>query len=89
MESDHDSYALISTTRYDPYLIQLNYNNEPGNNPSPFFLLSYHIDRIIDAANRHGWQRLLPSLEFAAVKSICERAVPQHSGMDGPNSCRV
>jgi hypothetical protein len=51
-----DSYKLLTTTRYDPALQNFLWNNEKTGEPSPFFLLQYHFDRLLTAAAEHGWR---------------------------------
>ena len=79
-------YSLLSTTRFDPFLTTLAFNNDPSGRPSPFFLLSYHIDRLLDAASKHAWQH---SLTYHDLKAKCEEAAQQFIQAEGSEACRV
>ncbi|KAF5311938.1 hypothetical protein D9619_002580 [Psilocybe cf. subviscida] len=49
-------FQLLATTRYDPFLKSLQWNNaNDGVDPSAFFLLPMHFTRLVSAAQRHGW----------------------------------
>lgn len=49
-------FQLLTTTRYDPFLKSLQWNNaNDGVDPSAFFLLPMHFARLVSAAQRHGW----------------------------------
>ncbi|KAK1218075.1 Aminodeoxychorismate lyase [Marasmius sp. AFHP31] len=67
-------YQLLSSTRYDESLLSLAWNNDGMDNdtPSPFLQLPYHHDRLLEAAQRHGWNISLSYLEF---KKRCWEAV--------------
>src|SRR3984957_4655068 len=80
------SYSLLSTTKYDPFLTSLRYNDEPGGKQSPFFLLSYHLDRLLDAALQHGWNC---SLTYDQLKSKCEEAAQEFQRHNGLEPCKV
>lgn len=51
MEAD---YQLLTTTRYDPTLATLPWNDD-CDGPSPYFLLPYHYERLQSAVEEHGW----------------------------------
>ncbi|KAF5385332.1 hypothetical protein D9615_001199 [Tricholomella constricta] len=63
-------YELLSSTRFDCFLSRLKWNNDPEG-PCLFLLLQYHLDRLIDAADRHGWKEAKTSLTYDALKSSC------------------
>jgi 4-amino-4-deoxychorismate lyase len=52
-------FQLFSSLRYDPLLTPLAINTESWDGPiktgSPFYLLPYHRDRILQAAEHFGW----------------------------------
>ncbi|KAG7452236.1 D-aminoacid aminotransferase-like PLP-dependent enzyme [Guyanagaster necrorhizus] len=66
-------YELLLTTRYDPLLERLGWNYDELR-PSPFLLLRYHYDRIVDAVEQHGWTETV-GLSYSAVKMAAQEAV--------------
>ena len=58
-----NAFQIISTIRYDPLLIYSEENtrvNAAINNtlakiPTPFYMLSYHRDRMLASAKAFGW----------------------------------
>jgi hypothetical protein len=70
------SYQLLSSTRFDPFLATLSWNNDHDNEPCPFFLLPYHFDRLASAAKTHEWDSTSTSiLTYHYLKSTCLDAV--------------
>ena len=68
-------YQLLTSTRYDPFLATLSWNND-HDGPCPFFLLPYHFDRLTCAAKTHKWNHttsILSSYDY--LKSICLDAI--------------
>lgn len=71
-----ESYQLMTATRYDNRLLDIEWNTRVnGGTPSPFLLLNYHLDRLIEASKRHGWVDCLPSLTIERLTSVCEDGV--------------
>ncbi|KAK0466361.1 aminotransferase [Desarmillaria tabescens] len=66
-------YELLLATRYDPLLERLGWNYDELQ-PSPFLLLRYHYDRLVAAAEQHGWTEAV-NLSYAALKTAAEEAV--------------
>ena len=66
------SYELITTTRFDPFLSTLPWNDSPEG-PSDFLLLRYHFDRLVHAVALHGWDsdKARSSLTYDRLKSVC------------------
>jgi hypothetical protein len=60
-------YQLISSTRFDPFLATLSWNNG-HDGPCSFFLLPYHFDRLASAAKTHKWDH---TLSYDYLKSTC------------------
>ncbi|KDE04568.1 hypothetical protein MVLG_05036 [Microbotryum lychnidis-dioicae p1A1 Lamole] len=57
--------AILSTARYDPPLSSLDKNSltQPPSAPSPYGLLAYHHDRLVQAAAAFAWTSAAQSLE--------------------------
>jgi hypothetical protein len=87
--ADSEPYSLISATKFDPFLSKLPFNNEPGDVSSPFFLLHYHVDRLVDAVHKHRWEHALSSLTYKEVKSLCLQAARKMSDPDELQPCKV
>lgn len=71
------AFHLLSTTRYDDALLGHDYNTAVNSGePSPFLLLRYHFDRLVTAAERHGWWSGADGkLLFLDLLRECEAAV--------------
>ncbi|KAI0081095.1 D-aminoacid aminotransferase-like PLP-dependent enzyme [Panus rudis PR-1116 ss-1] len=74
-----DEYELLSSTRYDEQLLNVDWNTSVNNGtPSPFLLLPYHVDRLRDAAHQHGWSDA--PLSLASLSKVCEEAITRLAG---------
>lgn len=71
-------FALLTSTRWDPLLENLKWNNDLNNTPSPFLLLGYHLDRLLVAARLHHWETAAKTLSYESIRSECLRAVEEH-----------
>ncbi|KAF8481330.1 aminotransferase [Russula ochroleuca] len=80
------SFQLTSAIRYDPVYSVVNHGQ-----PSPFFLLPYHFDRLRAAAALHGWQDTFTSVSWSSFQSTCHRAVQDYNGpaKGGPLKLRL
>lgn len=68
-------FDLLSTTRRDPQLLQLPWNTKVNSgSTSPYLLLSYHHDRLRDAAEHHDWP-IPESFSVSALEDLCETAL--------------
>ncbi|KAG6919023.1 hypothetical protein DXG01_009733 [Tephrocybe rancida] len=67
-------YDLLSSTRYDDFLLNLKWNND-DDEPSNIFLLRYHFDRLVAAADRHNWEEAKSSLVYHDFKTTCQNVV--------------
>ncbi|KAJ7193346.1 aminotransferase [Mycena pura] len=63
-------YDLLTTTRWDPFLARLGWNNH-----SHFLLLQFHLDRLKDASSAHGWPQAQSALSNDALLEKCQAAV--------------
>ncbi|KAL0068532.1 Aminodeoxychorismate lyase [Marasmius tenuissimus] len=81
-------YQLLSSTRYDEFLLSLAWNNNSKDNdtPSPFLQLPYHHDRLLEAAKRHGWNISLSYLDF---KKRCWEAIETTNSSKSNESLKV
>jgi len=69
-------YQLLTSTRYDPFLATLSWNND-HDGPCSFFLLPYHFDRLTSAAVTHKWDHHSTTtiLSYDYLKSTCLDAI--------------
>ncbi|KAF5368415.1 hypothetical protein D9758_002171 [Tetrapyrgos nigripes] len=80
-------YHLLSSTRLDSSLLSFQWNNDQDG-PSPFFLLPYHYDRLVDAAKQHNWDKV--NLSYQSLKLACTEAANSHHTLDeNPTSFRI
>ena len=71
-----EAYQLLTTTRYDPTLTGLRWNDDLDG-PSPYFLLPYHYDRLKSAVKQHGWD-VWASYTYQHFKSAVVDTVSKH-----------
>ncbi|KAG2154551.1 aminotransferase [Suillus clintonianus] len=81
------SFALLSSTRYDPFLISCPWNNDPDG-PSPYFLLHYQADRLIRSAALHD-QVFQEGTTLSKVKTVCDKAVQEHNDSRGETPLKL
>lgn len=68
-------YQLLSSTRYDSCLLNLPWNTlANGGMPSPYLLLKYNFDRLLDAAQKHAWTNA-QGWTLIDLKNVCDDAV--------------
>ena len=75
-------YQLLTSTRFDPFLATLSWNND-HNGPCSFFLLPYHFDRLTSAAKAHKWDHSLLTYDY--LHSTCLDAVSESKERGLPN----
>jgi 4-amino-4-deoxychorismate lyase len=63
MTSQEPDYQLFSSLRFDPILLQSSSNSALGNGPSSFYMLSYHRDRMLQAAQHFRWTAAAARIE--------------------------
>ena len=69
------SFHLLSSTRYDRALLDLQWNTDANEGvKSPYLLLKYHFDRLRDALKQHGWPSASGFTRFI-LQSHCDAAV--------------
>ncbi|EFI28684.1 aminodeoxychorismate lyase [Coprinopsis cinerea okayama7 len=75
MQTQHAEagYDLLTTTRHDPALTRFAWNNDRDAQPSPFFLLPYHHERLVEAAAKHGWNDI--TCRYEDFKSAVRAAI--------------
>ncbi|THU80750.1 hypothetical protein K435DRAFT_695017 [Dendrothele bispora CBS 962.96] len=81
-------FQLLSSTRYDQYLLSLDWNRD-DDGPCPFLLLPYHHERLVDAAKQHNWVQVTASLSYPLLKLSCLKAVHDHSSDENPTAFRI
>jgi len=74
-------YQLLTSTRYDLYLKSFRWNDD-NEGPLPFFLLQFHLDRLISAAEIHGWTDVQSSLTYSKLKILCFEAISLQKDSD-------
>lgn len=72
---DPPSLSLFTSTKYDPFLRNQGWNNDPDGKPSAFMLLKFHVDRLLDAADKHCWYSAKSSVSYATLLKVCHNAV--------------
>lgn len=57
LESSEPNFQLFTSLRFDPRLLECAANTTVGPAPSPFYMLSLHRDRMLEAAKHFGWSQ--------------------------------
>ncbi|KAF2439304.1 hypothetical protein P171DRAFT_421763 [Karstenula rhodostoma CBS 690.94] len=95
MASDH-SFHLFTSIRYDPLLLKSAENSLPILNyvsPSPFYMLIYHRDRMLEAAQHFDFHAVTQRLEHG--ESLHQELLQEvgeylhRGGHDGPLKMRI
>jgi 4-amino-4-deoxychorismate lyase len=55
MPTRQPDFQLFSTLRFDVLLLESSANPTLSTSPSPFYMLPYHRDRMLEAAAHFGW----------------------------------
>lgn len=79
---------LLCTTRFDPVLETFEWNNAPDDTPSPYLLLAHQLDRLIYSARLSQWT-VADSLDYTALKDVCDTTVRNVNGADGKTPLKV
>lgn len=66
MSSEEPDYQLFSALRFDPLLLESPTNTALAGTPSPFYMLSYHRDRMLQAAQHFNWTDAASQISGAA-----------------------
>ena len=82
--ASENEFQLFTSLRYDPLLLESQENSRPILNfvaPSPFYMLAYHRDRMVEAAQHFGFDAVEKRLQdgkalheghiFQAFSSCC------------------
>ncbi|KFY11207.1 hypothetical protein V492_04583 [Pseudogymnoascus sp. VKM F-4246] len=56
-DSPEQNFQLFTSLRFDPRLLECAANTTVGPAPSPFYMLSLHRDRMLEAAQHFGWSQ--------------------------------
>ncbi|KAJ7040344.1 aminotransferase class IV-domain-containing protein [Mycena alexandri] len=83
-----ESFDLLTTTRWDPYLDRLAWNNY-DKQPSRFLLLAFHLDRLQQAAAAHEWPAAVAALSYPALHEKCQAAVASYDAVNAPEALRI
>lgn len=75
-----NEYNLVTSTRYDPVNLI---------NDDRYWLLPYHVERLRQAADDHGWLRAKQTLTVEEVRLECERAVTEFIDADEKTAFKV
>ncbi|KAF2647513.1 hypothetical protein K491DRAFT_685457 [Lophiostoma macrostomum CBS 122681] len=97
MSSQDSTFHIISAIRYDPLLLSSSENSKPTLNfvaPSPFYMLVYHRDRLVEAAQHFEIPSVVSQVaDGAALHSILLQHVHNHraenAGKDEPLKLRI
>lgn len=83
-----ESFSLLATLRFDPFLETLSWNNDPDGLPSPYLLLSYQFHRLATCSLALQWPSK-QDLTFTKLKSACDTIVRNVNGAGPNNPLRV
>ncbi|KAI0334398.1 hypothetical protein GY45DRAFT_1377975 [Cubamyces sp. BRFM 1775] len=76
--SSHPIFDLISTTRYEPHLRDCSWNTAAnGGSPSPYMLLRYQYERLLDASKVHRWP-VPQEFSLSRLEDECNTEIANH-----------
>lgn len=97
-----ESFQIISSLRYDPTIPIVISQDAPGDYPNPFstpyYLLPYHRDRLINAARHFRWEKALDFLsqDLSYLVQVFDGFIPDKTKpwrlrivMDRNGTCNV
>jgi hypothetical protein len=86
-------FQLFSSLRYDPLLTSIPINIEAWDSdikaPSPFYMLSHHRDRILQAAEHFGWTRAAEAIRGPEGFSHLLKKLTEAINTQSPTPLRV
>lgn len=88
-------FEVFTSLRYDTQLLHCSDNDAEEvsfASPSPFYMLRYHRDRLLEAAEYFGWEKVVERLQdgIALQKTLLEYTERySHNGNKGPFKVRV
>lgn len=83
-----DSFSLLATLRFDPFLETLSWNNDPDGLPSPYLLLSYQFLRLRRCSLALQWPSA-QDLTLTKLKTACDTVVRDVNGVEPNRPLRV
>jgi len=95
MAQSSPDFELVTSLRYDPALIQYDWNSSPETSPSPLFLLPYHLDRFRDAAEHFEWPEAQKTVcgnrvqVLANLRQLCEETAQKEENGGGKKPLRI
>ncbi|KAF2503123.1 hypothetical protein BU16DRAFT_569050 [Lophium mytilinum] len=96
MATSSPPFELFTSLRYDPSLLQSAENSSSDfsfSSPSPFYMLVYHRDRMLEAAQHFEWSDVAKKLEDgpALADTLLEKVVEyqKRTGTEGPLKIRI
>ena len=86
-------FQLFSSLRYDPLLTSIPMNIEAWDSdikaPSPFYMLSHHRDRILQAAEHFGWSKAAEAIRGPKGLTHLVKKLTEAINMQSPTALRV
>ncbi|MCJ1466795.1 hypothetical protein MMC07_005415 [Pseudocyphellaria aurata] len=80
-------FEIFTSIRGDAILVESEFNTELSiiGQPSPFYMLRYHRDRLLAAAKQFGWAKAVQALDDSAGLLLLERRLFEHLELDPGN----
>lgn len=85
--ASENQFQLFTSLRYDPRLLDSEENSRPDLNfiaPSPFYMLAYHRDRMIEAAQHFDFHQVQERLRDGKALHQHLLTEVEKSGQTGP-----
>ncbi|GAD96917.1 hypothetical protein ANI_1_1370034 [Paecilomyces variotii No. 5] len=97
-----ESFSIFSTLRYDPQIptvaAKFHADIYPDPKNSPYYLLSFHRDRLLNAATHFNWPKAIEFLQIDTIElsQFLDRSIPDPSkpwrlriALDPKGNCTV
>lgn len=87
MSASPPDFQVFTSLRYDPILLQSSANTSlNGGTPSPFYMLSHHRDRLLQAATYFNWPSAISSINGPSGLIHLQNTITTHIGTSSSSS---
>lgn len=81
MSSHPGAFQLLTSLRYDPSLLDVDWNTRANHGvPTPIMLLPFHVDRLVSAASAHEWPKVAYDVTADSLTVACKEAISKSGG---------
>jgi len=89
MAAQSPDFQLFSSLRFDPILRQCQANTDIGNEESPFYMLPYHRDRMLQAAEHFQWPKAISRISGPEGVKYLRKAIESAIDVNSSTPLRI